>query len=64
MDLSSSYTKEITDITYVGGFLGVGKGFVWDVDVELPTYGEYLITFLWVCCLFYCLLNANFTLFV
>ena len=30
MDLSSTYT---TDTTYVGCFLGVGKGSVWDRDL-------------------------------
>jgi len=30
LDLLSSYS---TDTTYVGFFLGVGKGFVWDRDL-------------------------------
>ena len=36
MDLSSSYT---TDTTYVGCFLGVGKGFVWDRDLVCVSGG-------------------------
>jgi hypothetical protein len=38
VDLPSSYT---TDKTYVGCFLGVGKGFVWDRDLVCVSGGVW-----------------------